>query len=55
MIIDHWGKVLARMPDGTGCVVADIDTAARMDARTRFPGARAPGDLQHVRLGTEPV
>jgi len=37
MVIDHWGKVLARMPGGTGCVVADIDAAARMDARTRFP------------------
>ena len=37
MIIDHWGKVLARMPGGTGCVVADIDPAARMDARARFP------------------
>jgi len=37
MIIDHWGKVLARMPSGTGCLVADIDTAARMDARARFP------------------
>jgi len=37
MIIDHWGKVLARMPSGTGCVVADLDTAGRMDARTRFP------------------
>ncbi len=37
MIIDHWGKVLARMPGGTGCVVADIDAAARMEARTRFP------------------
>jgi len=37
MIIDHWGKVLARMPTGTGCVVADLDTAARMNARTRFP------------------
>jgi len=37
MIIDHWGKVLARMPAGTGCVVADLDPAARMDARTRFP------------------
>ena len=48
MIIDHWGKVLARMPGGTGCVVADIDAAARMDARTRFPVARASGDLQHV-------
>jgi nitrilase len=37
MIIDYWGKVLARMPDGTGCVVADLDTAGRMDSRTRFP------------------
>jgi len=37
MIVDHWGKVLARMPSGTGCVVADLDTAGRMDARTRFP------------------
>jgi nitrilase len=37
MIIDHWGTVLARCPDGTGCVVADLDTAGRMDARTRFP------------------
>jgi deaminated glutathione amidase len=37
MIIDHWGKVLARMPSGTGCVVADLDPAGRMDARTRFP------------------
>jgi nitrilase len=37
MIIDHWGKVLARMPSGTGCLVADMDTAARSDARARFP------------------
>ena len=37
MIIDHWGKILARMPSGTGCVAADLDTAGRMDARTRFP------------------
>jgi deaminated glutathione amidase len=37
MIIDHWGQVLARMPAGTGCVVADLDMAARLDARTRFP------------------
>jgi predicted amidohydrolase len=37
MIIDHWGKVLARMAHGTGCVVADIDAAARIDARARFP------------------
>lgn len=37
MIIDHWGKILARMPGGTGCVVADIDPAARIEARARFP------------------
>jgi predicted amidohydrolase len=37
MIVDHWGKVLARLPDGTGCVVADLDAAARMDARAKFP------------------
>jgi predicted amidohydrolase len=37
MIIDHWGKVLARMPAGTGCVVADIDAAGRINARGRFP------------------
>jgi deaminated glutathione amidase len=37
MIIDHWGTVLARCPEGTGCVVADLDTAGRIDARTRFP------------------
>jgi nitrilase len=36
MIIDHWGKVLARMPGGTGCVVADVDAAARIEARSRF-------------------
>lgn len=37
LIIDHWGKVLARLPSGTGCVVADIDATARVEARTRFP------------------
>jgi len=37
MIIDHWGNVLARKANGQGCVVADIDTAGRMDARARFP------------------
>ncbi len=37
MIIDHWGKVLARLPAGTGCVVADIESAGREAARARFP------------------
>jgi predicted amidohydrolase len=37
MIIDHWGNVLARLSEGTGCVVADIDPAGRIEARARFP------------------
>jgi nitrilase len=37
MIIDHWGNVLARLAEGTGCVVADIDPAGRSEARARFP------------------
>jgi nitrilase len=37
MIVDHWGQVLARMPSGTGCVIADFDPRARADARARFP------------------
>jgi predicted amidohydrolase len=37
MIIDHWGQVLARMAEGTGCVVADLDPAGRVEARSRFP------------------
>jgi deaminated glutathione amidase len=41
MIIDHWGQVLARKPEGQGFVIAELDTAARMEARTRFPA------LQH--------
>lgn len=37
LIVDHWGQVLARLPSGTGCIVADLDKAARLDARTKFP------------------
>lgn len=37
LIVDHWGEVLARMPSGTGCIVADLDTTARVNARTKFP------------------
>ena len=37
MIVDHWGTVLARLPEGTGCVVADLDPAARLEARAKFP------------------
>jgi nitrilase len=44
MIVDHWGQVLARLPRGTGVVVADIDIAAQQSAREKFPA------LQHRRL-----
>jgi deaminated glutathione amidase len=37
LILDHWGKVLARMPDGTGAIVADLDAVARREARLKFP------------------
>jgi nitrilase len=37
MIVDHWGRVLTRLPRGTGIVVADVDAHARNDARKNFP------------------
>jgi nitrilase len=37
MIVDHWGTVLARLAEGTGCVVADLDPTTRLEARTKFP------------------
>lgn len=37
LIVSHWGEVLARKPSGTGCVVADLDPVARMEARLKFP------------------
>jgi predicted amidohydrolase len=37
LIVDHWGTVLARLTEGTGCVVADLDHAARLEARAKFP------------------
>lgn len=41
MIIDHWGRILARLPRGTGVVVADIDLEAQARVRESFPA------LQH--------
>jgi len=41
LIVDYWGRVLARLPRGTGVVVADIDLAAQASARESFPA------LQH--------
>jgi predicted amidohydrolase len=37
MIIDYWGSVLARLPEGPGVVVATLDLAAQRAARQDFP------------------
>jgi predicted amidohydrolase len=37
MIVDHWGKVLQRLPRGRGIVVADVDLVRQAEARTSFP------------------
>lgn len=37
MIVDYWGRVLARHPSGAGVVVADVDTAAQAGVRGSFP------------------
>ena len=41
MIVDYWGRVLARRDSGAGVVLADIDTAAQASVREGFPA------LQH--------
>ena len=37
LIIDHWGTVLARLPEGQGVIVAQLDLAAQRAARQDFP------------------
>ena len=46
MIVDCWGRVLARLPRGTGAVVADIDLVRQREVRQNFPS------LDHRRLPT---
>lgn len=41
MIVDHWGRVLARLPRGTGVVIVDVDPQDQQQAREKFPA------LQH--------
>jgi nitrilase len=40
LIVDHWGRILARLPRGHGCIVADIDLARQSGARESFPALR---------------
>jgi nitrilase len=37
ILIDHWGKVLAQLPEGEGIVTADFDLAAQRETRRTFP------------------
>lgn len=37
MIVDHWGRVLDRLPRGRGCVVADVDLERQRRDRDSFP------------------
>jgi len=49
MIVDYWGRVLQRLPRGTGCVVAEIDRARLASVRQSFPA------LGHRRFDPEPA
>jgi nitrilase len=49
LIVDYWGKVLSRLPTGTGVITAQIDLAKEAETRARFPA------LDNRRLGLAPV
>ena len=40
MIVDYWGRVLARCSAGAGVAVAEIDSAAQAGVRAGFPALR---------------
>jgi nitrilase len=37
MIVDYWGRVLQRVPRGTGYALAEVDTARQSQVRESFP------------------
>jgi deaminated glutathione amidase len=37
LIIDYWGKVLARLAQGAGVITAEFDPALQAETRARFP------------------
>lgn len=37
MVVDHWGRVLAREPRGSGVVAAALDMAGQRETRASFP------------------
>lgn len=40
LIVDFWGRALARRPSGEGVIVAELDRAAQAEARAQFPALR---------------
>ncbi|HQR04789.1 MAG: carbon-nitrogen hydrolase family protein [Proteobacteria bacterium] len=40
MIVDPWGRILARMDKGEGIVIADLDPARIAEVRTQLPALR---------------
>lgn len=55
MIVNHWGEILARRPEGVGIAVADLDLAAQQEARRRFPvlSNRRPAPVLQPRKETK--
>jgi nitrilase len=47
MIVDPWGRILARLPRGTGVVTAELDFARQREVRQNFPA------VSHRRLLAE--
>jgi nitrilase len=37
MIVDFWGRILQRVPRGTGCAVAELDLQRQAGVRETFP------------------
>jgi nitrilase len=37
MIVDYWGRILARLPRGRGCVTAEVDRVRQAEVRRSFP------------------
>ena len=40
LIVDYWGRILARQPSGTGVVLAEVDPAAQAEVRASFPALK---------------
>jgi nitrilase len=40
LIVDCWGTVLARLPEGVGVITAELDLAAQDETRRRFPALK---------------